>query len=333
METSFRGFNQPFLLKPELWYSLIPRISHRDLVNLFLTAKFVDFSQAQDNFNITREIWCKHVSLVTLVDTLYHVYVKKIDTVFFTIISIRNEINIEVSQAEFQKLIDSDKPDYIEKIIRIALKAGSLDMFRSWIARLIIANADCLPDLLSYATTCEIGSKAIPLLICKMNELLLPDQFELVVYNWISLPMKNEEFYLEDDDGIQFFRKTILKILLDASWYLFNLVADNNLNISEEGNFSRDEIDLNLRLIINGLNIIRSLLNYKLVWWNVIIVQLKSKQSDFALQILRKTPCPLLLLQSSRNEILCVATENNHIEFIVEFLDKFNISHALSIDK
>lgn len=90
IETPFLGFNRPFLLDPVLWYSVIPMISYRNLVHLFATAKFVDFSEAQQNFDVAQKIWSKEVSLMTLIDTLSHATIKKADEAFCTIVGHRN---------------------------------------------------------------------------------------------------------------------------------------------------------------------------------------------------------------------------------------------------
>lgn len=333
METSFNGFNQPFLLQPELWYSLIPRISYRDMVNLFVTAKFVDLSQAQVNFSIAREIWCKQVSLVTLVDTLHHAS-KKTDDAFFTIIKIRNEfpsnpdrIDTEVLQIELLELIDSVEPDYLEKIIRIALKAGYLDVLESCLDRLIVLEIDHLPDLLSYATICEKGSNAIPLLLRKIKDKLLPGQFELVVKNWFSLPMNNEEFHLEEKE-ITFFGKAAHAILQAANWDLYSQGSFNDF-VTEEKKISHEELDRKLRIIISGLNTIRDFSNYNDIWWNILWHQLKLKQNDCALQILQKTPCPVLLELKLLNQLLRIAMDNEHTEFIRKFIVQLDLEFII----
>lgn len=133
--STFTGFNQPFLVQPELWHSTVPHISYRELVNLHATAKFGDFAEAQDSFNYAKRIWCKQVSMVTFVDTVHHADVKKADDVFSSLIDTRydsGEDNVDRFRDELLNSIESlsDKSDRIEKITTIAVKMGYFDVIK-----------------------------------------------------------------------------------------------------------------------------------------------------------------------------------------------------------
>lgn len=133
--SSFTGFNQPFLVQPELWHLTVPHMSYRELVNVYVTAKFGDFAAAQDNFNYVKRIWCRQVSLITFVDTVYQAHAKKVNDAFSSLIDTRygseeKENNVNRFKNELFNSFESasNNPDYIEKIIMIIVEAGYTDV-------------------------------------------------------------------------------------------------------------------------------------------------------------------------------------------------------------
>lgn len=139
MEASSAGFNpptfnQPFLVQPELWHDTIPYMSYRELVNVYLIAKFKDLGTNQDNFSVAKRIWCKQVSVITFIDTIYHAYTKKADDAFMSLVSTRHDSvedgekvddklkeellnlfeHLDLDQLEY---LDPDNPEHLEKFI------------------------------------------------------------------------------------------------------------------------------------------------------------------------------------------------------------------------
>lgn len=352
METSFLGFNQPFLLQRELWYSTIPHMSFRDLVNLYATAKFADFSTAQENFSIAKRIWCKQVSLITLIDTLYHACVKKADEAFFSIIKTRDDSEKENSHGEtrikkfeielhdfLKSLLENpdycsldepnycllDKPDQLVKIAIIALKAGYVDIFKKCMLFHEFSNENLLRNLLF------IPQQDIPFLLHDLRKKLSLEQFgllllivhelhekipynqsELLLWGWVNLS-KTNEIFLKEKKIIEFFYKTIRTILYVA---LCRIVSP----INKEG-------DINSKILINGLNTYKDFSNYGIVWSRYLETLLKFDKEPYARQILKETPFPDPLIESIFQKILPLAVKKNKTQFFKELLDRLeNIS-------
>lgn len=326
-ETAFVGFNRPFLLLPEHWYSVIPKISYRELVYLFATAKFVDFSEAQQNFDVAQKIWSKEVSLMTLIDTLSHATIKRADTAFFTIVGHRNhppsndKEDKKVFQAELLELINSfynnyHFPDYfddlMEKIGQIALKAGYLDVFESCLPILINLKrppksftsrlTSALPEFLSDATSSEIGSKVISLILKEGRRLY---QIELIVARWLDLSTNNERFLLEET---KFSEKVITTTLHRI-----------NLKFSEDTLFHK-KLQRQINKMIYGLNIIREFSKYGDMWGAIILEQLKSNQQRIFLPILSRAPFPKSIPSNIQRELFDIAVKNKQTEFCTQFI-------------
>lgn len=157
MEASSAGFNQPvfnqpFLVLPELWHDTIPHMSYRDLVNVYLIAKFKDIETNLDNFSVAKRIWCKQVSVITFIDTIYHAYTKKADDAFMSLVSTRHDSvedgekvddklkeellnlfeHLDLDQLEY---FDPDNPEHLEKfvilekIVIVAAKMKYVEVF------------------------------------------------------------------------------------------------------------------------------------------------------------------------------------------------------------
>lgn len=334
-------FHQPFLLQKELWYSLIPNMSYRDLINVFAVAKFTsDFSLAIQNFQIAKRIWCRNVCLVVLVNTLHQAQIKKANLVFFSIINLRN--NNESNEDNFIKeLLESiqsplHSSDYTEKVAQIAIKAGYDDVFMACFGvenRLTIPG---LANLICYASTCKEGLKFIEALLIVINQLEEND-FEFIVSNWICLPGSEEKLALEEACLEHFDIFTVRRILSNACKNLYKKADSKELIVLDKNqkNVSKEIIDINTKLIINGLNFARGYDDeYSDLWTEILTTVVKSNQRKTALQILNETPFPFAKLKSFEvHRILCAAIQTNQTKLFNAFIDKFNDSDFYWLEK
>lgn len=320
VESGSKQSEQFFL--PDIWHTIIPTISYqslsyRDLVNLFVLSKFgTDISQTKNNFEVAKRIWCRSVSLITFIDTLLIASIKKANDAFFSIINIRADIcdaaqenKNECNQFEkelltwLNSLLNPPTSDDIDKIIKIAIKAGYLEVLEKCLS---LQPREPL-DLLKYALF-EGNSKVIPIIAGKVQILGIIDRSE-IISQW-------KDFLTPDTEkniGCEF--ADLEKIISTATRNRFrneNLKNDSIVIDDDETTVSSEVIDLNYKIIIITL-ILKYDNKYPVVWMKAIEESLTVNQESRAIKIFRDTP-----RATFKKEFLHCIVNTNSIEFLRE---------------
>lgn len=266
-----------------------------------------------------------------MVDTLHQAQIKKADHVFFSIISLRN--NDECNENKFkQELLESiESPlhssDYTEKVAQIAIKAGYNDVFTACFCVENLLTFRGLANLLCYASSCKEGLEVIDGFLFVIEQQKQAD-IEFIVSNWIYLPGSEEKSALEEACLEHFDIFTVRPILSNACKNLYKKANSKEFIVLDKNqkNVSKEVIDINTRLIINGLNFARGYDDeYSDICVEILKTVVISKQRKRALQILNETPFPKLKIWEV-HDILCAAVKTNQTKLFNALIDKFKDS-------